>query len=127
MKAYFFAPDDSGVARPTLLTPCGYDSTAEKGYAYVHGALVRGYNAVSFEGPGQEAAASARTSGKPASTTGSPTSSPPRPLSHRSSDNQRARDPADDLCHRHHHRCQRRSGLSRPRAVIGSDADGGCW
>ncbi|MET0327047.1 MAG: alpha/beta fold hydrolase [Ilumatobacteraceae bacterium] len=56
LKGYFFAPDDSGVARPTVLAPCGYDSTAEEGYAWVAAALERGYNAVSFEGPGQGAA-----------------------------------------------------------------------
>jgi dienelactone hydrolase len=56
LTGYFFAPDDSGTARPTVLLPCGYDSTAEEGYAWVTGALERGYNAVTFEGPGQGAA-----------------------------------------------------------------------
>jgi hypothetical protein len=56
LKGYFFAPDDSGTARPTVLIPCGYDSTAEEGYSYAVGALERGYNAVCFEGPGQGAA-----------------------------------------------------------------------
>ena len=53
LKAFFFAPDGSGRPRPTVLSPCGYDSTAEEGYAYVTGALERGYNAICFEGPGQ--------------------------------------------------------------------------
>ena len=56
LKAYFFAPDGSGTPRPTVLAPCGYDSTAEEGLVYVTGALERGYNAVVFEGPGQGAA-----------------------------------------------------------------------
>ncbi len=56
LKAYFFAPDDSGIPRPTVLAPCGYDSTAEEGLVYVVGALDRGFNAVAFEGPGQGAA-----------------------------------------------------------------------
>ena len=55
-KGWLFAPDDSRTARPTVLMPCGYDSTAEEGFAYVSGALARGYNAVTFEGPGQGAA-----------------------------------------------------------------------
>jgi predicted alpha/beta-fold hydrolase len=50
---YFFAPDDSGAPRPTLLFPCGYDSTAPSGYVQVPDALARGYNALVFEGPGQ--------------------------------------------------------------------------
>lgn len=56
LKAYFFAPDGSGTPRPTVLSPCGYDSTAEEGLVFVTGALERGYNAVVFEGPGQGAA-----------------------------------------------------------------------
>jgi hypothetical protein len=42
---YFCAPDDSGAPRPTLLFPCGYDSTAPSGYVQVPDALARGYNA----------------------------------------------------------------------------------
>jgi hypothetical protein len=56
LKGYFFAPDSSGEPRPTLLLPCGYDSTAESGWSGVPGALRRGYNAFVFEGPGQGAA-----------------------------------------------------------------------
>ena len=55
LTAYFFAPDDSGAVRPTVIMPAGYDSTAEEGYAYVAAALEYGYNAVTFEGPGQGA------------------------------------------------------------------------
>ena len=53
MKAWFFAPDDDRRPRATLLMPCGYDSTAESGWVYVPDALARGYNVLSFEGPGQ--------------------------------------------------------------------------
>lgn len=55
IKAYFFAPDDSGTPRPTILFPAGYDSSAEDGWAYVRSAIERGYNVLSFEGPGQGA------------------------------------------------------------------------
>jgi alpha-beta hydrolase superfamily lysophospholipase len=53
LSGYFFAPDASEVRRPTLLFPCGYDSTAEAGWPNVPAALARGYNVLSFEGPGQ--------------------------------------------------------------------------
>ncbi|KQR10979.1 S9 family peptidase [Cellulomonas sp. Leaf334] len=53
LKGFFFAPDDAGTARPTMVFPAGYDSTAENGYVNVPAALARGYNAVVFEGPGQ--------------------------------------------------------------------------
>ena len=56
LKGYYFAPDTSGEPRPTLLLPCGYDSTAESGWSAVPGAMQRGYNAFIFEGPGQGAA-----------------------------------------------------------------------
>jgi predicted alpha/beta-fold hydrolase len=53
LSGYLFTPDASGAARPTLLFPCGYDSTAESGWTNIPDALERGYNALSFEGPGQ--------------------------------------------------------------------------
>jgi hypothetical protein len=53
VSGYLFAPDDSGEARATVIFPCGYDSTAEAGWANVPAALERGYNALVFEGPGQ--------------------------------------------------------------------------
>ena len=56
LKGYYFAPDTSGEPRPTLVLPCGYDSTAESGWSAVPGAMQRGYNAFIFEGPGQGAA-----------------------------------------------------------------------
>ncbi len=55
LNGWFFAPDESGKRRPTLLMPCGYDSTAEAdwGFMMVEAALERGYNVLRFEGPGQ--------------------------------------------------------------------------
>jgi predicted alpha/beta-fold hydrolase len=53
LAGYFFAPDDTRTKRPTVLFPCGYDSTAEAGWVNVPAALERGYNALVFEGPGQ--------------------------------------------------------------------------
>ena len=54
LAGYFFRPADDDVARPTVLLPAGYDSTAESGWVDgVAMALARGMNALSFEGPGQ--------------------------------------------------------------------------
>ena len=53
LRGYLGAPDRSGERRPTLLFPCGYDSTAEAGWANVPPAVQRGYNVLVFEGPGQ--------------------------------------------------------------------------
>ena len=53
LNGYLFTPDDAGEARPTVIFPCGYDSTAEAGWANVPAAVERGYNALVFEGPGQ--------------------------------------------------------------------------
>lgn len=55
MGAYLLrASAHADAPRPTLLLPCGYDSTAEAGYAdAAFRALSRGYNAVLWDGPGQ--------------------------------------------------------------------------
>lgn len=54
MTGYLFRGADDGVPRPTVLAPCGFDSTAEAGYvATGYMALPRGYNFFVFEGPGQ--------------------------------------------------------------------------
>lgn len=53
LHAWFFAPDATSAVRPTVISPDGYDSTAEDGLAYVIGALERGYNVLTFDGPGQ--------------------------------------------------------------------------
>lgn len=51
--AYLFCPDASGTPRPTILSPCGYDSRAESGWLSVRAAVARGYNVLTFDGPGQ--------------------------------------------------------------------------
>jgi len=53
LPGYLFAPDDSTIARPTLIQPCGYDSTKESGWYDVLPALDRGYCVLVFDGPGQ--------------------------------------------------------------------------
>lgn len=55
MGAYLFRPlADVETPRPTILFPCGYDSTAEAGYADAACmALPRGWNALLWDGPGQ--------------------------------------------------------------------------
>lgn len=53
LKAFFYSADHQPIPRPTILFPCGYDSTAEEGWTNVPAALARGFNAVCFEGPGQ--------------------------------------------------------------------------
>ena len=56
MTAYLFRPNDDGMPRPTVLAPCGFDSTAEAGYLSTgYMALPRGYNFFVFEGPGRAA------------------------------------------------------------------------
>ena len=54
MTAYLFRPAHDGAVRPTVIVPCGFDSTAEAGYLFTaYMALARGYNCFVFEGPGQ--------------------------------------------------------------------------
>lgn len=54
MTAYLLRPDGSNTRRPTVLAPCGFDSTAEGGYAATgYMALPRGYNVLLWDGPGQ--------------------------------------------------------------------------
>ncbi|WLP91921.1 CocE/NonD family hydrolase [Gordonia sp. NB41Y] len=48
-------PETEGRRRPTIVMPCGYDSTAESGWGFAQGALARGYTVLSVEGPGQGA------------------------------------------------------------------------
>ena len=57
IPGYFFTPDDSGRARPTIAVIPGVESSAEEMYFY-HGAaaLARGYNVLLFQGPGQPGA-----------------------------------------------------------------------
>ncbi|MFD2419911.1 alpha/beta hydrolase family protein [Amycolatopsis pigmentata] len=54
LPGYLFLVDDSGAPRPTVLFHGGYDSTLEEDYlAVAAGALRRGYNVITFDGPGQ--------------------------------------------------------------------------
>lgn len=54
LPGYLFLADDSGTARPTVLFHGGFDSTLEEDYlALAAGALRRGYNVITFDGPGQ--------------------------------------------------------------------------
>jgi pimeloyl-ACP methyl ester carboxylesterase len=54
LPGYLFLVDDSGTPRPTLIYHGGYDSTLEENYfALAAGALRRGYNVLTFDGPGQ--------------------------------------------------------------------------
>ena len=54
MTAYLLRPDGSDTRRPTILAPCGFDSTAEAGYAIIgYMAFPRGYNVLFWDGPGQ--------------------------------------------------------------------------
>ena len=56
LPGYLFLVDDSGVPRPTVLFHGGFDSTLEESYpAIAAGALRRGYNVLTFDGPGQGA------------------------------------------------------------------------
>ena len=53
IHGWLFRPVADDRRRPTIVMPCGYDSTAESGWGFAQGALARGYNVLSVEGPGQ--------------------------------------------------------------------------
>ncbi|MER6442687.1 alpha/beta fold hydrolase [Streptomyces sp. NPDC001185] len=54
LPGYLFFVDGSGASRPTVVYHGGYDSTLEENYlALAAGALRRGYNVLTFDGPGQ--------------------------------------------------------------------------
>lgn len=56
LPGYFYRLDESPIPRPTLLIHGGFDSTQEELYLeVVASALARGYNCLTFEGPGQGA------------------------------------------------------------------------
>jgi pimeloyl-ACP methyl ester carboxylesterase len=57
LPGYLFLVDESGVPRPTVVYNNGFDSTQEESYyAIVAAALLRGYNVLAFDGPGQGSA-----------------------------------------------------------------------
>src|SRR5215475_4218256 len=54
LPGYFIKPDASKVPRKTLLCTGGYDGTCEElFFSTADGALKRGYNVLTFDGPGQ--------------------------------------------------------------------------
>lgn len=53
LSGYFYKVDDSPESRPTLIIHGGYDSTGEELYFGGAAAIQRGYNCLTFEGPGQ--------------------------------------------------------------------------
>jgi len=54
MPGWFFAPDDSGTPRPTLILNNGSDGQASDLWVYGGAAAIeRGWNALIYEGPGQ--------------------------------------------------------------------------
>ncbi len=54
LEGYVFRPSDDDVPRPTIMFPCGFDSTSEEGWKYgARAAVDLGFNAVTFAGPGQ--------------------------------------------------------------------------
>ena len=56
LPGYFYKPDDSGTPRPTLIFHGGYDSSVEELFYYGGApATRRGYNCLTFDGPGQGA------------------------------------------------------------------------
>ncbi|MDY6793890.1 MAG: alpha/beta fold hydrolase [Actinomycetota bacterium] len=53
LPGIFYAVDDSGAHRPILILQTGFDGTIEELYAGAASANRRGFNALTFEGPGQ--------------------------------------------------------------------------
>jgi hypothetical protein len=54
LPGYFFAPADDGVARPTVIVNNGSDGAVTSVLAFAEAALARDYNALVFDGPGQQ-------------------------------------------------------------------------
>jgi pimeloyl-ACP methyl ester carboxylesterase len=54
LPGYFYKPDESNEPRPTLVFHGGYDSSVEELYYFAAAAAIRrGYNCLTFDGPGQ--------------------------------------------------------------------------
>src|SRR5262249_56863848 len=54
LPGYFHRADESGEPRPTLIATNGYDATVhEAHFAHAIPAVRRGYNCLTFDGPGQ--------------------------------------------------------------------------
>lgn len=53
LPGYFYKADTSGKPRPLLIVQTGFDGTQEELHPYAVEGIRRGYNALTFEGPGQ--------------------------------------------------------------------------
>lgn len=53
LPGYFYAVDDSGKPRPLLIVQTGFDGCQEELHPYAMEGIKRGYNVLTFEGPGQ--------------------------------------------------------------------------
>jgi len=53
LPGYFYAVDDSGRPRPLLIVQTGFDGCQEELHPYAMEGIRRGYNVLTFEGPGQ--------------------------------------------------------------------------
>jgi len=53
LPGYFYAVDDSGKPRPLLIVQTGFDGCQEELHPYAMEGIGRGYNVLTFEGPGQ--------------------------------------------------------------------------
>ncbi|MBP2133966.1 pimeloyl-ACP methyl ester carboxylesterase [Methanomicrobium sp. W14] len=53
LPGYFYMADDSGTPRPLLIIQTGFDGCQEELHSYAMEGIKRGYNVLTFEGPGQ--------------------------------------------------------------------------
>lgn len=53
LPGYFYSADESGEKKPLLIIQTGYDGTQEELYSNALEGVKRGYNVLTFEGPGQ--------------------------------------------------------------------------
>jgi len=53
LPGYFYKVDDSGKSRPLLIVQTGFDGCQEELHPYAMEGIKRGYNVLTFEGPGQ--------------------------------------------------------------------------
>ena len=53
LKGYYFAVDAAGVPRPTVILNNGSDGPVTAMWSLAEAAIARGYNAMTFDGPGQ--------------------------------------------------------------------------
>ncbi|HUU75371.1 MAG TPA: alpha/beta fold hydrolase [Methanoregulaceae archaeon] len=53
LPGYFYKSDNSGRPRPLLIIQTGFDGCQEELHPYAMGGIKRGYNVLTFEGPGQ--------------------------------------------------------------------------